>query len=98
MKPTNLTSNLRRGVSATRQFPNTDYSFHAPIIHGSCGTCTSVPSQSFWRFSRDYFGAESQRNFVIEASVFALIAITAALPIIQNARAMSSLVSAFHIL
>ena len=96
MKPTNLTSNLRRGFSAPRQFPKTDYSFHAPITHGSCGACTTVPSQSFWRFSRDYFGAESQRNFVIEASVFAIIAITAALPIIQNARAMNALMSAFH--
>jgi len=92
MKPTNITSNARR------QFPVTDYSFHAPIGCPSCGPFTTVPSKSFWRFSRDYFGVEAQRNFVIEALVFGAIAITAALPIIQNARAMSALVRAFHLL
>ena len=89
MKPTDITS--KNGS----RFPLTDCNYHAPLSGGSCARFTNVPSNSFWRFSRDYFAVESDRSFMSEAIVFAVLAITAAVPMLQNASAIRELIRAF---
>jgi hypothetical protein len=72
--------------------PKTDYSFHAASATKGSGRCFGACRQSFRAISQDYFENEAPRSFVGEATLFSVITITAALPILSSAIALMHLV------
>ena len=88
MKPTLHFPEIRHrrdtfGTATGVRFPKTDYCFRAPSdFDGSY--CRGDGSPSFRRISKAYFDAEAGKQFVLEASFFALIVITAAVPVFKG--------------
>ena len=88
---------LSRNVSRTateRAFPliHSNYSVASmPNFHGGCAR-RELPS--FRNISGEYFRTEARGEFQREALAFALIAITAAVPLLSNAHALADLVRA----
>ena len=77
-----------RAVSNRRRSPLTDYSYHSGGFEDSSAHCTPVRVQSLWNISGDYFKHEAAHDFRSEAALFAIITITAALPLINNLHAL----------
>ena len=101
MKQTTLTtSNDRRRnpfdrtVRKSLRSPITDYNYHSVAFGGSGGRYTRYPSRSFWKIAGDYLKDEAWRDFQSEGMLFAVIAITAALPLINNVHALIEFVRA----
>ena len=70
-----------------RCFPLIDFNYHA----GSFGRFNgghANRSRSFLNISRDYFRSEARWSYVVEVLYFALIIATAAVPLINGARAV----------
>ena len=98
MKTTNqrLNTNKRHDSSSAsprvcygRNFPKTDFNYHNASLAG-CGATFRAPS--FCDISRDYLNREARNNFLTEAALFATIMITAALPLLNGARAVAGLI------
>jgi hypothetical protein len=98
MKPTLTTiDNSRRHIAetrvrrASRMFPKTDYSYHAATITDFRGRCarSTANARSFRKISENYFKGEAPQNFAGEAAFFAVIVMTAALPLVNNAQALA---------
>jgi hypothetical protein len=66
----------------------TDYSYQAVALGGSGGRYTRYPSRSFWKIAGDYLKDEARHDFQSEGTLFAIITITAALPLINNVHAL----------
>ena len=82
-----------------RNFPKTDYNYHNASLAGcgaGCGATFRAPS--FRDISRDYLNREARNNFLIEAALFAMIVITAALPLLNGAHALAGLVRSLGVL
>ena len=94
MKPINPTianaSRQNRGPS----FPLTDFNFHSITLEGAAGRCARQSSPAFRNISRSYFETEAQHDFLAEASVFAVIMVTVAVPLLSGAHAVLNLVRA----
>ncbi len=95
MKPTPVTTyNYRqrdsfdRAVSTRHRPPITDYSYHSGAFEDSRTYHAPVHARSFWNIAGDYFKNEARRDFRSEAALFAIITITAALPLINNLHAL----------
>ena len=71
-----------------RRPPITDYSYHSGALEQSSAYHLPVHARSFWSITRDYFKYEARQDFRSEAALFAIITITAALPLINNLRAL----------
>ena len=80
MKPTFQFPETRRRRAAG--FPKTDYCFRAPI-NDFGGRCRGEGQPSFRRISGNYFNREARSHFVTEAAFFALIVLTAAVPVVK---------------
>jgi hypothetical protein len=85
MKPT---QNKRAGA---QKFPVVDYCYHAPMLNPSSAPRVKK-SNSLRDISRDYFDAESNREFVTEAAVAGTLIVMAIMPI------MAGLFSVAHLL
>jgi hypothetical protein len=72
----------------------TDYSYHSVAFGGSSGRYTRYPPQSFWKIAGDYLKDEARHDFQSEGMLFAVISITAALPLINNMHALIEFVRA----
>ena len=88
MKPAvkTLDQSKRRDVFAPRQdrrIPITDCNYHTVALGGYNGA-RSVKS-SFRKISSDYFKSEARHDFLAEASFFAAIVLTAAVPLVSGA-------------
>jgi hypothetical protein len=100
MKPIRLTTpnHSRRDLfdpaARNRRMPVTDYSYHSVGFGGFSGRYLRNPAQSFWNIAGDYLKDEARREFWSEAVLFALITITAALPLINNLHALIEFVRA----
>lgn len=101
MKPTPLTTyNYRQGdsfdraVSGCHRLPVTDYNYHLGAFHGSSAHYAPVHTRSFWNIAGEYFKHEAGQDFRSEAALFAIITITAALPLINNLQALIELMRA----
>ena len=101
MKPTTLaTSNDRRRnpfdrtVRKSLRSPITDYNYHSVAFGGSSGRYTRYPSRSFWKISDGYLKDEARHDFQSEGMLFAVITVTAALPLINNVHALIEFVRA----
>jgi len=84
MKPN---QNIRAGA---QKFPVVDYCYHAPMLNAS--SARSVKRANSLRdISRDYFDAEANREFTIEAAVFGTLIVMAMVPIMSGMSAVVQL-------
>ena len=95
MKPTSLTIYKKRRherfdvqTAKCRRSPLTDYSYHSIAFAESNGYYLRRPACSFWNIARDYLKDEARHDFWSEAILFALITVTAALPLLNNLHAL----------
>ena len=77
-----------------RPSPITDYSYQSASFEDSSAHYAPVQVQSFWSITGDYFKHEARQDFRSEAALFAIITIAAALPLINNLRALIEFVRA----
>jgi hypothetical protein len=83
MKPS---QNTRTGA---QKFPLVEYCYHTPILNPS--SAPRVKKSSLRDISRDYFDAESNREFVTEAAVAGTLIIMAIMPIMAGVFAVAHL-------
>jgi len=100
MKPTFPINETRTGraPSARIALPKTDQNFRADSLADFSGRCHGSPAPSFRRISNDYFNNEARGHFLSEAAMFALMVVTAAVPVIQGARGAVHLLRGFGLL
>jgi hypothetical protein len=99
MKPLALTTDRRRdsfdqAMDKYRRSPITDYSYQSAAFGEFGGRFVHNSARSFWSISGDYLKDEARRDFHSEAILFALISITAALPLINNVHVLIEFVRA----
>jgi hypothetical protein len=87
MKPS---QNIRTGA---QKFPLVDYCYQAPTLNPSSAPCVKR-SNSLRDISRDYFDAESNREFVTEAAVAGTLIVMAIVPIMAGVFAVVQLLRA----
>ena len=98
MKPTNQTTQTKsrhESIRAARKgaaLPKIDCGFQTTSLDGLRGRGVRVPA--FRNISQDYFKNEARSTFVSEAGFFAVIVITAAVPVINSVSALLQLVRA----
>jgi hypothetical protein len=88
MKPS---QNIRSGA---QKFPIVDCCYQAPMLNPSSAPCVKK-SNSLRDISRDYFDAESNREFTTEAAVFGALIAMAIVPITAG---MVAVVHLLHVL
>lgn len=93
MKPLGLTTDNRRdsldrAVDKYRRSPITDYGYQSAAFGESSGRFVHNSGRSFWNIASDYLNYEARHDFQTEAIFFALISVTAALPLINNVHAL----------
>jgi hypothetical protein len=101
MKPTSPTiiSSLRRdsfeySASKRPDSPVTDYDYHRAVFEGSSARYMAARPRSFWNITGDYVKNEARHDFWGEASLWAVLGLTAFLPLISNAHAVMEFVRA----
>ncbi len=82
MKPTPLT------LRGNRRSLITDYNYHSSALESFNTNCGRVSVLSLWDISRGYFKNEARYDFLGQAALFAVIVLTAFLPLINNAHAL----------
>jgi hypothetical protein len=75
-----------------RSFPLTDCSYHSVALDGFNSARSTKPA--FRNISADYFKNEARHSFVAEASFFAAIVLTAAVPLMNGAYALAHFIRA----
>jgi hypothetical protein len=95
MKPTPLTiykerrrEGFDREMGKYRRSPLTDYGYNSVAFAESSGYYLRTPARSFWNIAGDYLKDEARHDFWSEATLFALITVTAALPLLNNLHAL----------
>ena len=101
MKPTfpTLIRSRRResfdgGKRRSRRLSVTDYNYRSVAFEGSSARYVSTRARSFWNITGDYYKNEARQDFWGEASLWAVLALTAFLPLISNAHAVMEFVRA----
>ncbi len=89
MKPTSLI------VRNHTRFPLTDCNYHSVTLSDYRSHCAKPLAPSFRDISREYFEREARHDFVGEAILFAMLMITAAVPLVSAAYAVIELCRAF---
>ena len=87
MKPS---QNIRSGA---RKLPLVDYCYHAPMLNPASAPRVKR-SNSLRDISRDYFDAEANREFTIEAAVFGTLIVMTIVPIMAGMSAVAQLLRA----
>lgn len=93
MKPIPLTIDRRRdsferAMSRYSPSPITDYNYQSVGFGEFSGRYLRNPAPSLWNIAGDYFKCEARHDFWGEATLFAFITITAALPLMNNLHAL----------
>ena len=78
----------------SRRLPVTDYNYHSVAFDGSSAGYVHAGARSFWNITGDYYKTEARQDFWGEASLWAVLALTAFLPLISNAHALMEFVRA----
>ena len=95
MKPTfefNHPSRKRDSFASSRKgSTQVEHSFQTRAARFA-GYCHGKTAPSFRGISQDYFQREARGHFAMEAFVFGVIAIIAAVPMIENIRALAQFV------
>jgi hypothetical protein len=76
------------------RMPVTDYRYHSVAFEGFSGRYLRNPEQSFWNVAGNYLKGEARHDFWSEAVLFAVITVTAALPLMNNLHALIQFVRA----
>jgi hypothetical protein len=71
-----------------------DCNYHSATFESFRANCGRNPVRSFWNITGDYLKNEARHDFLGEAALLAVIAITAFLPLISNAHALMGFVRA----
>jgi hypothetical protein len=79
--------------SGAQKFPLVDYCYHAPMLNSSSAPRVKR-SNSLRDISRDYFDAEANREFTIEAAVFGTLIVMTIVPIMAGMSAVAQLLRA----
>jgi len=87
MKPS---QNIRPNA---QKFPFVDYGYQAPMVNPSSAPCVKR-SNSLRDISRDYFDAESNREFTTDAAIFGTLIVMAIVPIMAGMSAVVQLLRA----
>jgi len=82
------------GKCGSRRLPVTDYNYHSVAFEGSSAHYMHTRARSFWNITGDYYKSEARQDFWGEASLWAVLAMTAFLPLITNAHAVMEFVRA----
>ena len=75
---------------SAQKFPLIEYCYHAPMLNPASAPCVKR-SKSLRDISRDYFDAESNREFTTEAAVFGTLIVMAIMPIMAGMSAVVQL-------
>ena len=101
MKPTCLTTSkdrrrdpFDRAKRKSHRSPTTEYNYHSVAFGGSSGRYTRNPPRSFWKIAGGYLKDEARHDFQSEGTLFAIITVAAALPLINNVHALIEFVRA----
>jgi hypothetical protein len=101
MKPTILTTcNASRrdsfdpAMCSHRVSPIANYHYHSVTFESFRANCGRTSVRSFWNITGDYLKSEARHDFLGEAALFAVVVITAFLPLISNAHALMEFVRA----
>ncbi len=81
-----------RSARRIHSAPLTDYSFQTTSLDGFKSHCGPSCLSSFRNISGDYFKNEARQAFAGESAFFAVIVVTAAVPLIHSAGALLQLV------
>jgi hypothetical protein len=82
------------GGKRRSRLPVTDYNYHSVAFEGSSAHYARTHPRSFWNITGDYYKSEARKDFWGEASLWAVLALTAFLPLISNAHAVMEFVRA----
>ncbi len=101
MKPTILTTykasrrdSFDPEMGSRRGSPIANYNYHSVTFESFRANCGPTSVRSFWNITGDYFKNEARHDFLGEAALFAVVVITAFLPLINNAHALMGFVRA----
>jgi len=101
MKPTILTTcNASRcdsfdpAMRSRHMSPIANNNYHSVTFEGFRANCSRTSVRSFWNITGDYLKNEARHDFLGEAALFAVVIITAFLPLISNAHALMEFVRA----
>ena len=88
--PQTETPNHRESVTARSgaRFPMTDCHYLAGRFGGNSGGGKGKRHPSIRGISEEYFENEARNHFATEAAIFALIAVTSAVPVIEGVRGL----------
>ena len=82
-------------VGKDNRFPLIDCNYRPMPLDGYRGRCVKTATPRFWRISGQYFQNEARNDFLAEAVCFAVVIITAAVPLVSAAHAVADLCRAF---
>jgi hypothetical protein len=93
MKPTlQITERRNRRDSVANisglALPQTDFQFQSASFDSFSGPSGGHRFPSFRGISDEYFRSEARSYFAIEAAIFGLIAVTAAVPVVEGVRGL----------
>jgi hypothetical protein len=71
-----------------------DYNCHSVTFESFRANCGRTSVRSFWNITGDYLKNEARHDFLGEAALFAVVVVTAFLPLINNAHALMEFVRA----
>jgi hypothetical protein len=71
-----------------------NYNYHSVTFENFHANCGRSSVRSFWNITGDYLKNEARQDFLGEVALFAVIVITAFLPLIGNAHALMGFVRA----
>ena len=98
MKPTVERNNLSKRADVAQEnrapFLNVDCNYQTVVLPSHRGACLRPRFSSFRNISGEYFRNEARNEFHIEAVAFVAIVITAAIPILNNLRALADFLRA----
>jgi hypothetical protein len=101
MKPTILTTcNASRrdsfdpAMRSRRMSLIGNYNYNSGTFESFRANCGRTSVRSFWNITGDYLKNEARRDFLGEAALFAVVIVTAFLPLISNAPALMEFVRA----
>jgi hypothetical protein len=91
--PINRRGEARPSTRTGASLPKTDYHYQASSFDFSGGRDGKGKGQSSFRgISSNYFDSEARSNFAVEAVLFAVLVLLAAVPVIEGVRGMAQFV------